>query len=39
MTLNVNFNARPILQLFVIALFVVSQPLNMEKLQKMVLQI
>ena len=28
MTSKVNFNARPVLQLFVIALCVVSQPLN-----------
>ena len=33
MTSNVNLDARPILQLFAIALCVVSQPLN-RKLQK-----
>ena len=38
MTSNVNFVARPILQLFVIALCAVSQPLN-RKITKMVLHL
>ena len=38
MTSNVNLDARPDLQLFVIALCVVSQPLN-RKITKMVLRV
>ena len=38
MTSNINFNARPVLQLFVIALCVVSQTLN-RKITKMVLHV
>ena len=38
LTSNVNFGARPILQLFVTALCVVSQPLN-RKITKMVLHV
>ena len=38
MTSKVNFDARPVLQLFVIALCVVSQPLN-TKITKMVLRV
>ena len=35
---NVNFDPRPILQLFVIALCAVSQPLN-RKITKMILHV
>ena len=34
MTSNVNFDARPILQLFVIALCAVSQPINTKIIKK-----
>ena len=39
MTSNVNFNARPILKLFIIVLCAINKPLNRKKNTKMVLHL